>query len=220
MNKVLILEGGSCFFMMKWVFAGLIFFSLVFAVINGDVSAITEAALSEAQNAITLSLTLCGVICLWSGIMRVAQSAGLVELLAKVFRPVLVRIFKGIDPKGKALGYIVLNITANILGLGNASTPFGIAAMRELEKEEGQGLGESNPRGGEASNNMVIFVVLNTASLQIVPTTAAALRLKNGSAAPMEILPAVWITSLAALIVSITLAKLLGRLRSKKAVKK
>ncbi|MCL2638235.1 MAG: spore maturation protein A [Oscillospiraceae bacterium] len=188
--------------MMKWVFAGLIFFSLVFGVIGGDVAAVSDAALSEAANAVTLCLTLCGVICLWSGIMRVAQMSGLVEVLAKAFKPVLIRLFKGINPNGKAIGYIVLNITANLLGLGNASTPFGIAAMRELEKEEST--------GESASNNMVIFVVINTASLQLIPTTAAAIRLKHGSAAPMEILPAVWICSLAAVIVAVTMAKILS----------
>jgi len=144
--------------MMKWVFAGLIVFSLVFSIINGDVASISDAALSEAGNAVTLCLTLCGVICLWSGIMRVAQTAGLVDQLARAFKPLLVRLFKGINPNGKAIGYIVLNITANLLGLGNASTPFGIAAMRELEREE------SGKTPEYASNNMVIFVVLNTAS--------------------------------------------------------
>ncbi|MCL2696549.1 MAG: spore maturation protein A [Oscillospiraceae bacterium] len=147
--------------MMKWVFAGLIFLSLVFGIVNGDVAAVSDAALSEVQSAITLCLTLCGVICLWSGIMRVAQTAGLVDLLAKAFKPLLIRLFKGINPNGKAIGYIVLNITANLLGLGNASTPFGIAAMRELEKEESDPL---NPE--RATNNMVIFVVLNTARPQ------------------------------------------------------
>ncbi|MDR2532889.1 MAG: spore maturation protein A [Oscillospiraceae bacterium] len=197
--------------MMKWVFAGLVAFSLIFGIIGGDVAAVSDAALSEVQNAITLCLTLCGIICLWSGIMRVAQTAGLVDVLAKVFRPILTKLFKGIDPNGKALGFIVLNITANMLGLGNASTPFGIAAMRELEKEE--------CTGEYASNNMVIFVVLNTASLQIIPTTAAALRLKNGSAAPMEILPVVWITSLAAVTISLITAKILSKQRKKAGVK-
>ncbi|MDR2559689.1 MAG: spore maturation protein A [Oscillospiraceae bacterium] len=191
-------------FMMKWVFAGLLFFSLVFGIINGDVAAVSDAALSEAANAVTLCLTLCAVICLWSGIMRVAQTSGLANLLAKAFKPVLVRLFKGINPNGKAIGFIVLNITANLLGLGNASTPFGIAAMRELEKEEGV----LNPE--RATNNMVLFVVINTASLQLIPTTAAAIRLKHGSAAPMEILPVVWICSLAAVTVAVTIAKLLG----------
>jgi spore maturation protein A len=142
--------------------------------------------------------------------MRVAQTAGLVDVLAKAFKPVLTRLFRGIDQNGKAIGYIVLNITANLLGLGNASTPFGIAAMRELEKEESF----ENPE--YASNNMVVFVVLNTASLQLIPTTAAALRLKNGSTAPMEILPLVWISSLAAVIVAVTMAKLLGKRRGRR----
>jgi spore maturation protein A len=151
--------------MMKWVFAGLIFFSLVFGIIGGDVAAVSDAALSEAANAVTLCLTLCAVICLWSGIMRVAQASGLVEVLAKAFKPALVRLFKGIDPNGKAIGYIVLNITANLLGLGNASTPFGIAAMRELEKEAAVSAGANHdPR--KATDNMVLFVVINTARAQ------------------------------------------------------
>ncbi len=189
--------------MMKWVFGGLITFSLLFGIINGDVSAVSNAALTECGNAVTLIITLAGVICLWSGIMQIAQSSGLVNMLAKLFTPVLSRIFKCINPKGKAMGYIVLNLISNLLGLGNASTPFGIAAMRELEKEEGSGI--------SASNNMIIFVVMNTASLQIIPTTVAALRLKNGSDAPMEILPCVWIVSLCAVIVAVTAAKLFGK---------
>ena len=200
---------------MKWIFAGLIVFSLIFAIISGGVASVSDAALSESQNAVTLCLTLCGVICLWSGIMRVAQSAGLIEVLAKAFKPILVKLFKGIDQNGKALGYIVLNITANLLGLGNASTPFGIAAMRELEKEEANNPNNPYKSGEYATDNMIIFVVLNTASLQLIPTTAAALRLKNGSAAPMEILPCVWIASLAAVTVSVTAAKLLSKRRGK-----
>lgn len=189
--------------MMKWVFCGLIALSLVFALINGDVASISDAALTECGNAVTLCISLAGVICLWSGVMRVAQKAGLVDILASFFKPLLVRIFKGINPSGKAMGFIVLNLTANLLGLGNASTPFGIAAMRELEKEEGTGV--------YASNNMTLFVVMNTASLQLIPTTVAAIRLRNGSADPMEILPCVWIVSLVTIIVTVTVAKLLGR---------
>jgi len=139
--------------------------------------------------------------------MRVAQTSGLIELLAKAFTPMLKCLFRGIDAKGRALQYIVLNLVANLLGLGNASTPFGISAMKELEKESG---------GGEyASDNMVLFVVMNTASLQLIPTTVAALRLKNGSAAPMEILPAVWIVSAVTLTVTIIVTKMLAGWRKK-----
>jgi len=166
---------------------------------------VSDAALRECANAVTLAISLAGVICLWSGIMRVAQSSGLTEVLAKAFTPLLKRLFNGIDEKGKALQYIVLNLTANLLGLGNASTPFGIAAMKELEKESG--------KGERASDNMVLFVVMNTASLQIIPTTVAALRLKNGSSAPMEILPAVWLVSAVTLTVTIIVAKTLSGMR-------
>jgi len=190
--------------MMKWVFCGLILASLVFAGLSGDIGAVSEAALSESGNAVTLAISLAGVICLWSGIMRVAQKAGVTVLLGAVFAPVLKRLFVGIDAKGKAMQFIVLNLTANLLGLGNASTPFGIAAMKQLEKEEQTNI--------SASNNMVLFVVMNTASLQIIPTTVAALRLRNNSADPMEILPAVWIVSAVTLIVTVTVTKILSRI--------
>lgn len=190
--------------MMKWVFCVLILFSVIFAAISGDISAVSEAALAEGGNAVSLAISLTGVICLWSGVMRVAQKAGITELLATAFTPLLSRLFKGINAKGRAMQYIVLNITANLLGLGNASTPFGIAAMKELEKEE--------QTGETASDNMVLFVVMNTASLQIIPTTIAALRLKNNSADPMEILPAVWIVSASTLAITVTITVLLSKI--------
>jgi spore maturation protein A len=189
--------------MMKWVFCVLILLSIIFAVAGGDMSAVSEAALRESGNAVTLAISLVGVICLWSGIMRIAQKSGLTELLSMLFRPILSRLFKGIDAKGKAMQLIVLNLTANLLGLGNASTPFGIAAMKELEKEE-----QTNKT---ASNNMVLFVVMNTASLQIIPTTIAALRLKNNSSDPMEILSSVWIVSAITLTVTIIITKILQK---------
>ena len=110
--------------------------------------------------------------------MRVAQAAGLTELLAGLFSPALGKLFKGLKKGGAAMQFITLNLTANLLGLGNASTPFGIAAMREIEAEDGC-------ENGCASHNMILFTVMNTASLQIIPTTVAALRLKNGSTDPM-----------------------------------
>ena len=143
--------------------------------------------------------------------MRVAQSSGLTSVIAKGLSPILTRLFKGISQKGEAMQFIILNITANLLGLGNASTPFGIAAVKALEKEE--------KTTDTASDNMILFVVLNTASLQLIPTTAAALRLKHGSAAPMEILPAVWIVSIANVLLTVLGAKLMGRLWKTKARK-
>lgn len=188
--------------MMKWVFGGLIILSVIIGFIRGDAAAVSNAAVSACGEAVTLCITLCGIICLWSGVMRVAQTSGLTKLTAKALSPVLRRLFHGISPKGEAMQFIVLNITANLLGLGNASTPFGLAAMRALEKEE--------KSGEKATDNMILFVVLNTASLQLIPTTVAALRLQHGSAAPMEILPAVWAVSVINAALTVTAAKIMG----------
>lgn len=189
--------------MMKWVMALMMTLSVVFALFTGKMAAVSEAFLSECGGAVELALSLVGIICLWSGLMRVAQSAGLTELLARLFSPLLGRLFCGLKKGGRAMQFITLNLTANLLGLGNASTPFGLAAMRAIETEEG---------GGEAaSHNMILFTVLNTASLQLIPTTVAALRLKNGSAAPMEILPCVWLSSAGSLAAALLAASLLRR---------
>lgn len=194
--------------MMKYIFGGLVLLSVVIGFLRGDAGTVSNALISSCSDAVTLCISLCGIICLWSGIMRVAQSSGLTEIVAKGLGPVLKRLFKGISQKGEAMQYIVLNITANLLGLGNASTPFGIAAVKALEKEEKT---EEN-----ASDNMILFVVLNTASLQLIPTTAAALRLNHGSAAPMEILPAVWAVSVINVILTVLGAKLMGKLCRKR----
>lgn len=191
--------------MMKWIMAVMMGLSVLFALFTGQMNAVSNAFLSECAGAVELAFSLIGVICLWSGLMRVAQSAGLTELLAKLFSPLLGRLFRGLKKGGRAMQYITLNLTANLLGLGNASTPFGLAAMREMEKEE---------NGGEAaSHNMILFTVMNTASLQLIPTTVAALRLKNGSSAPMEILPCVWLSSAGSLAAALLAASLFRRLR-------
>ena len=179
--------------MMKWVMTGLILVSVIFAAYTGRMSELSSAFLEDCGSAVGLAVTLIGIIALWSGVMRVAQSSGLTGKIAKAAEPLLSLLFRGLKKGGTAMQYITLNITANILGLGNASTPFGIAAMREIEKEE------QSPSPEIASDNMILLTVMNTASLQLIPTTAAALRLAHGSADPMEILPCVWITSVSAL---------------------
>lgn len=194
--------------MMKYIFGGLIILSVIIGFIRGDAAAVSNGIINSCGDAVALAVTLCGIICLWSGIMRVAQTSGLTEIIAKVLSPVLSRLFNGINKKGKAMQYIVLNITANLLGLGNASTPFGIAAMKELEKEE--------KSSETATDNMILFTVLNTASLQLIPTTAAALRLQHGSSAPMEILPAVWAVSVVNVTLTVIAAKILAKAYRKK----
>ncbi len=196
--------------MMKWIMTGLIVLSAVFAALTGNMGSLTTAFLEECGGAVQLAISLTGIIALWSGIMRVAQSSGLTGKLAKLAEPVLSKLFGGLERGGKAMQYITLNITANILGLGNASTPFGIAAMREIEREE------HNPEPEKASHNMIVLTVMNTASLQLIPTTAAALRLAHGSADPMEILPCVWVTSVCALSAALTAAAVCRALSRRK----
>ena len=134
--------------------------------------------------------------------MRIAGASDLTGKLSRLFRPVMTLLFRHLPVDSKAAKAIVMNLTANLLGLGNAATPLGISAMKELEK--------ISPRKGIASNEMAMLVVLNTASLQLIPTTTAALRLSNGSTAPMEILPAVWLASSVSILAGILTAKFLS----------
>ncbi len=188
---------------MKFFFFIIVFFSVVLGIVNGKMPEVSQAALTECTAAVTLAISLCGTICFWSGIMNIAENAGLVAKLSRLLSPLLKRLFKGIDPKGAAMNYIMLNLVSNLLGLANAATPAGIRALEELKKEENA--------EDIATDNMVIFTVMNTASLQLFPTTVAAIRANHGSAAPLEILPGVWIVSALALTVALTAAKLLSK---------
>lgn len=194
--------------MLKWIFAILIVSSFVSGIISGNIDDVSEAVLTESVSAIDLGIYMLGAMCVWGGIMRVAEKSGITDILCNFFSPLLKFVFKGINTKGKAFSAICMNITANLLGLGNAATPFGIEAMKELEKED-------NCKE-DASINMIIFSVINTASFTIIPTTVAALRLKNGSENPLEILPAVIITSAITLVVSVTAARIFDIKRRKK----
>ncbi len=184
--------------MLTFIFALLIIGSFIASVITGSTRELTEAVLSEPVNAVELCIYLCGGMCFWGGLMRVAEKSGLTEKLAAVFAVLIGGLFKGIDKQGRAFKAICMNITANLLGLGNAATPFGIEAMKALAEEE--------KAGDTATPSMIIFTVINTASLTLIPSTALSLRMKYGSADPLEIVPAVWITSAAALLVSVTAA--------------
>jgi len=169
---------------------------------NGRMAEVSGAALNQSFEAVKLVLELTGMLCLWSGIMRVADEAKLTEKISRIFSPVTKRLFKGLNPQSPAAKAMCMNITANLLGLGNAATPLGIQAMKELSKAESC--------NGTATNNMVMFVVLNTASLQILPTTTAILRANAGSPAPLDILPAVWAASTVSICAGVAMAKLLA----------
>lgn len=177
--------------MMNIIFAAMIIFSVVCGILNGKSAEVSDAAINSCVEAVELFLYLIGGMCMWGGLMKVAEKSHLTDKLAAAFRPFARLIFKNLDLNGKAFHAICLNVTANMLGLGNAATPLGIEAMKALESEE--------KANGTATRNMILFSVLNTASITLLPTTAASLRSKHGSAAPMEIFPCVVITSVAAL---------------------
>lgn len=178
--------------------------SLIFAAFGGRMGELSASMLAKSGEAVELVISLCGIICFWSGIMRVAERSGLVEKLARLLSPIVGFLFKGIKRGGKAAGLITMNLAANILGLGNASTPLGIAAMKAIA-DESEGFTDS------ATDDMIMLAVLNTASLQLIPTTAAALRAANGAAKPFEILPCVWIVSAYSVVLVVTAAKLMCR---------
>lgn len=194
--------------MMSWVIGGMMLLSLIAGAVGGRMNLLSGAVLTGCGDAVQLGISLAGTICLWSGLMKIAQQSGLADWLSRAFLPLTGWLFPRLDRRGRAMGAITMNMAANLLGLGNAATPLGLAAIREMEKDAGY------PK--EATPEMMTFVVLNTASIQLIPTTNAFLRMAAGSEKPMEILPACWLTSLAAVGVGIALCRVLDRGRRRK----
>ncbi|MEG1994290.1 MAG: spore maturation protein A [Oscillospiraceae bacterium] len=188
--------------MMTWIFSLMIIFSVFLGAINGKIDAVSIAAINECTKAVELVISLGGVICLWSGLMKVATEAKLTDKIAGLLEPITSKLFKGISPKSDAAKAISMNMTAN------AATPLGIIAMKEMKKMSGN--------SAVATNNMITFVVLNTASIQIMPTTTALLRLQYGSENPFSILPAVWLSSVVSVTVAITTAYILSKFSKEK----
>ena len=193
---------------MKIILVIIPILSLFFAAVNGAMNELSASIISKSGEAVELVISLCGIMCFWCGLMRIAERSGLTEKLARVLSPVVCALFRGIPRGSKAVGLITMNLAANILGLGNASTPLGIAAMRELAALDNA--------GEYATDNMILLAVLNTASLQVIPATAAALRTANGAENPFDILPCVWIVSVYAAVTAVVSAKIMGRLVRKK----
>ena len=187
--------------MMNYIWSGIIILSLIVGFITGNIGETATAAMDGAKNAVNTVISLLGVMCFWMGMMNIAQKSGLLDKLSKLLEPLISRLFKGVKSE-KAKQAILMNITANIFGIGNAATPFGIKAMEEMQKEN---------RGRVATNDMCMFVVLNTASIQLIPTTLFALRSTYGSDDPYKVLPLVWIVSATALAFGITAAKIMEK---------
>lgn len=179
--------------------AAAIIISVIFSVFCGkNIGDVSAALLNEPVNAAELVIYLCGGMCFWSGLMRVAEKAGIVRYISALLKKPLKVLFKNVNTESRAFYYICMNISANILGLGNAATPLGVEAVRELAKAAPD---------GEASDDIVTFTVMNTASLTLIPSTAASLRLKYGAAQPFDIMPAVLFTSALSLTAALIAAK-------------
>lgn len=174
-------------------------FSLIAGTVTGNVEGVLTAGLEGAGAAFETVLGFAGIMCFWSGILALCEKGGLANLISKLLSPLLRRVFG----KSMAMPHIAMNVTANLLGMGNAATPAGINAMQELDRENN---GRRTP-----SRAMSIFAVMNTASLQIVPTTVAAMRAKTGAASPFDIMPAVWITSTVSLAAAVIAVLVLTR---------
>ena len=188
---------------MSWIWSGMVAASVLFSIWGGCTGAVAAAALEGAAAGIRLALSLAGAMCLWSGLMEVLEASGLGAGLTRLLGPLLRRVFPRAGRDPRAAGYLSANVSANLLGLGNAATPMGIAAARRMRELAGS---------DEADDELCRLVVLNTASIQLIPATVAAARAAAGSAAPFDILPAVWVTSLASVAAGLGAAALLGRL--------
>ena len=186
---------------MAWVWTGMVVLSLLFGLFTGHLDAVANAALEGANSAIELSLSMAGILCLWSGVMEIMNVCGLSSALARTFRPLLRRLLPNACRDEETLAAISANVSANLLGLGNAATPLGIRAARRMA------------RGcdGVASDELCLLVVLNTASIQLLPATIASVRAAAGCRTPFDILPAVWLASVLSVTVGLLTARLLSR---------
>ena len=187
---------------MSWIFTGLIGISLIFSVFTGSGSALAGAVPEGAQKGVTLAVSLAGSICLWSGLGKVMENAGITHKLTVLLRPVLHRLFPGSRTDELLAQHLSANICANLLGLGNAATPMGILAARQMVDPKKPHL---------ATDQLCRLIVLNTASIQLIPANVAALRSSLGCDAPFDILPAVWLTSLCSAGLGLIAAWVLGR---------
>ena len=186
---------------MAWVWTGMVVLSLLFGLFTGHLDAVANAALEGANSAIELSLSMAGILCLWSGVMEIMNVCGLSSALARTFRPLLRRLLPNACRDEETLAAISASVSANLLGLGNAATPLGIRAARRMA------------RGcdGVASDELCLLVVLNTASIQLLPATIASVRAAAGCRTPFDILPAVWLASVLSVTVGLLTARILSR---------
>lgn len=182
-----------------------IIISFIYAILTGNVQSVNNSIFESTASSVQLSITFLGTICLWNGIMKIAQKTTLISKLTNILKPIIDFLFPEMKENEKAKQEISMNIIANILGLGNAATPLGLKAMKTMQKE--------NSKKDTLSNSMAMFIVLNTASLQLIPTTVIAIRASLGSVNPTSIIIPVWGATVAAAIAGVVATKLFIKLK-------
>lgn len=191
--------------MLNWIWLGLLVGAVLLGGFTGKLPDVANAAFESSKKAVMeLALPIAGIMALWLGIMRLAEKSGLVEILAKGLRPILRWLFPDVPPSHPAMGSMVMNMAANMLGLNNAATPLGLRAMQDLEK--------LNPRPGIASNAMCTFLAINTSSIQLIPATAVAILLAAGAKDPFAIIGTAFVATLCSTIAGVTAVKSLEKL--------
>ncbi len=187
---------------MSALWVGMIVTALLCGFCTGKGDAVAAAAVTGAADAVELCLSMAGILCLWMGVMEVMSCSGLSEKLSRLLRPLLKRLFPDFAGDQDVMNTVSANVSANLLGLGNAATPLGLEASRLMARRS----------PGVASDSLCMFVVCNTASIQLIPTTVASLRSAAGCATPFDILPATWFASTLSILAGVTAAKVLARL--------
>ena len=189
---------------MSWIWTILLVISVIAAFVLGNGSTLAAAVPKGAQAGLELAVSLAGSICLWSGVGKLMEAAGLTAILSRLFAPLLRRIFPSFQKDPVFANHLAANVCANFLGLGNAATPMGIQAAKRLHKAD-----------GIASDELCRLIVLNTASIQLIPANVAAIRSQLGCSSPFDILPAVWVTSIVSAGMGLLAARCFGRLWKK-----
>lgn len=194
--------------MLNTIWPIFIIISISFAIITGNIDKVNNSIFESAATAVELSITMLGTMCLWSGIMEIAANTSIIDRLLRILRPILKKLFPKVNENSKEYKEMCMNIVANLLGLGNASTPLGLKAMQTLQ--------EKNENKKSLTDTMAMFIVLNTASLQIIPTTVISIRASLNSSDPTKIIVPVWIATISAAIAGITAIKIFAKIEEKK----
>lgn len=187
--------------MMNYIWPIFIISSIIYAILMGNVEQVNNGIFDSCKSAVDLSITFLGTVCLWTGLMEIVKNTSIIEKLKKLLNPLMKMLFPKLNKKDKAYDEISMNIIANVLGLGNAATPIGLKAMESLSKR--------NENKDELSSEMMMLIILNTASIQLIPTTVIAIRTSLGSNNASKIIVPVWIATICAGITGIIVTKLI-----------